>query len=87
MNRAQKFGFAMMAVSVIIPIVMDVIASKHADRFMKSADELLQKEIAADRFAKAIVLESIHNGAGYQNRNIDPAEDFEFHRITYHFNN
>ena len=87
MNRAQKFGLILMAVSVITPAVLDYATHKYNMLRTKPVDPALQKEIAADRFAKAIVLESIHNGAGYQNRRLDPSEDFEFHRIAYHFNN
>jgi hypothetical protein len=88
MNRTQKLGWIFMAVSAVIPIALDYIAEKHATRKPnKYADPTIQKEIAADRYAKAVVKETIHHGDGYGDRVVSPAEDFEFYRIAYHFEN
>jgi hypothetical protein len=86
MNRAQKIGWILMGVSVVSPLIIEYIVEKYENRKPK-VDFALQKEIAADRHAKAIVKETIHNGDGYEDRLVSPAEDFEFYRLAYHFEN
>lgn len=82
MNRIQKIAFIVMAVAAVTPIVLDAISYRRMTRDAESVDVELQREIAADRYAKGIVRARIFSD-GYGDRLIDVNEDFEFYRMVY----